>query len=236
MIKKISKQPYRLWFQYLQECLNNKEYSKKINRDFYKSWHLNKVKTQKFDTWFKEHSHLFEEYESEIKLYNGKRSPNTILVEIPTNYNVHKIQKSIGEVVKGRLNKSNANFAITANRSLQIAPFDYFLWCFQWKQMKKYQVRGGLELIWNELDKRVRQRQDRYKKAIEKFRKTGKGKIKMRTVFGEPTDRKKVEGQDNRASSTVSGRTVIISRNISKCKKLLDNVCKGVFPGQYSDH
>ena len=59
MIKKKSKQPYRLWFQYLQECLNNKEYSKKINKDFYKLWHLNKVKTEKFDTWFKSHSHLF---------------------------------------------------------------------------------------------------------------------------------------------------------------------------------
>ena len=212
-----SKQPYRLWYQYLQECLNNKDYSKKVDRDFYRAWHLNSVKTQKFDTWFKDHSHLFEEYDSEIKVYStkDKRTPNTILVEIPTNFNVHKIQKSIGEVVKGKLNKSNAKFAITANRSLQIAPFDYFLWCFQWRQMKKYQVRGGLDLIFYELDKRVSQRQNRYKKAIEKYRKTGKGKIKMRTV---------------------AGTTVIISRNISKCKKILDNVCKGVFPGQYSDH
>ena len=53
----------------------------------------------------------------------------------------------------------------------------------------------------------------------------------MRTVFGEGKDM-----TSGRASGTVSGRTVIISRNISKCKKILDNVCKGVFPGQYSDH
>ena len=69
-MKKKSKQPYRLWFQYLQTCLNDEVLSKKVNRDFYKSWHLNKVKTQKFDTWFKEHSHLFEEYDTDIKLYN----------------------------------------------------------------------------------------------------------------------------------------------------------------------
>jgi len=235
-MKKASKQPYRLWFEYLQECLKDNEYSNKINRDFYKLWHLNKVKSQKFDVWFKEHSHLFEEYESEIKLFDGKRTPKTILVEIPTNFNVHKIQNTIGGIVKGKLNKSNANFSITANRSLQIAPFDYFLWCYQWRKMEKYQVRGALELIWHKLDEKVKQRQHRYRKAIETFRKTGKGKIKMRTVFGEPSSKVKVEGRDNYGSGTVSGRTVIISRNISKCKKILDNVCKGVFPGQYSDH
>ena len=231
MKSKKSKQPYRLWFQYLQECLNDKDYSKKVNRDFYKPWHLNKVKTQKFDTWFKEHSHLFEEYESEIKLYNGKRTPNTLLVEIPTNYNVHKIQKQIGSVLKGKLNKSNAKYSITANRSLQIAPFDYFLWCYQWRKMKKYQGRGSLELIWNELDKKVKQRQVRYSKSLEKLSKTGKGKIKRRIVFGTEKDVK-----SGRGSGTVSGRTVIVSRNISRCKTLLENVCRGVFPGDYSDH
>ena len=233
---KISKQPYRLWFQYLQECLIDDEYSNKVNKDFYKSWHLNKVKTQKFDVWFKDHQHLFDEYENEIRLYNGKRTPNTILVEIPTNFNVHKIQRTIGEVVKGKLNKSNANFSITANRSLQIAPFDYFLWCYQWRKLNKYKVRGGLELIWNKLDEKVKQRQHRYRKAIETYRKTGKGKIRLRTVSGEPSDKVKIEGSDNYGSGTVSGRTVIVSRNISKAKKILNNVCKGVFPGQYSDH
>ena len=50
------------------------------------------------------------------------------------------------------------------------------------------------------------------------------------------SDIEKVKGKDNYGSGTVSNRTVIISRNISKCKRILDNVCDGVFPGQYSDH
>ena len=62
--KKKSKQPYRLWYQYLQTCLNHNELSKKVDREFYRSWNLNKVKTQRFDEWFKTHSHLFEEYDS----------------------------------------------------------------------------------------------------------------------------------------------------------------------------
>ena len=63
-----------------------------------------------FDEWFKTHSHLFEEYESHIKLYSGKKTPNTILVEIPANYNVHKIQREIGSIVSEKINKSNAKF------------------------------------------------------------------------------------------------------------------------------
>ena len=31
-------------------------------------------------------------------------------------------------------------------------------------------------------------------------------------------------------------RAVLISRNVNKAKKILNNVCKGQFPGDYSDH
>ncbi len=153
-MKKKTKQPYRIWFEYLQTCLNHKDLSKKVDREFYKSWNLNKVKTQRFDEWFSSHSHLFDEYDSEIKLFSGKRTPNTILVEIPTNYNVHKIQTEIGGVVSNKINKPNARFAITSNRSLQIDKLDYFHWCWELKQQKKYQVYGGLEMIWIAVDKK----------------------------------------------------------------------------------
>ena len=40
------KQPFRVWYQYLQTCLNDKELTNKVDRQFYKDWHLNKVKTE----------------------------------------------------------------------------------------------------------------------------------------------------------------------------------------------
>ena len=225
-MKKKSKQPYRLWFEYLQTCLNHNELSKKVDREFYRSWNLNKVKTLKFDEWFKTHSHLFEEYDSNIKLFSsGKRTPNTILVEIPTNYNVHKIQKEIGGIVSNKINKPNARFAITSNRSLQTAPLDYFHWCWKWRQMDKYsnKVNGALEMIWELLNKRVTARQLKYKKA------TSKGTIKRRGVMGG-------EKSTSQKGAT-SGRSVIVHRNITKCNNILLNVCKGQFPGlNYSDN
>ena len=35
---------------------------------------------------------------------------------------------------------------------------------------------------------------------------------------------------------TARNKAIIISRNINKAKKIMTNVCKGVFPGNYSDN
>jgi hypothetical protein len=94
-------QPIRLWFEYLKVCLNDKDLTKKVNRNFYKEWHLDLVKTTKFDKWLRTHEHLFtKEFESKISLFNGKKTQNTLLVEIPLDYTVQKIQRDIGKVVK----------------------------------------------------------------------------------------------------------------------------------------
>ena len=113
-------QPIRLWFEYLKVCLNDKDLSKRVNRNFYKDWHLDLVKTTKFDKWLRTHKHLFtKEFESKISLFNGKRTPNTLLVEIPLDYTVQKIQRNIGKVIKGKIaqKQTNQRFKITAEQS-----------------------------------------------------------------------------------------------------------------------
>ena len=66
-------------------------------------------------------------------------------------------------------------------------------------------------------------RQKKVAKRVEKFLKTGKG-IRKRTLSGGLSE--KVE----------KNKAILISRNIKKAQNILSNVCKGVFPGQYSDH
>ena len=76
------------------------------------------VKKQKFNQWIKSHEHLFTQSDnSEIKLFEGKRTPNTILVEIPVSFNVQRIQKEIGKAVKGKVAKTQTNqrFKIQTN-------------------------------------------------------------------------------------------------------------------------
>jgi len=229
-------QPIRLWFLYLQTCLRDEVLSKKVNKNFYKEWHLNSVKNQKFNTWIKSHQHLFtKEFESKIKLYEGKRTPNSLLIEIPLDYTVQKIQRDIGKVVKGKIaqKQTNQRFQITAKQNLKIAPFDYFLYAWQLKrknELKKKKIK--LKDIWIIVDRHIRKRQSRIKPWL-----------KDREVIDQKTGRKKyIKGkisrrmlsrshEDTKAWNT---KTIVISKNIKKAQTLLENVCKGVFPGDYS--
>jgi len=213
-------QPYRIWYEYLQTALNDKSFSNKVNKNFYKDWHLNLVKKQKFNQWIKSHEHLFTQSDnSEIKLFEGKRTPNTLLVEIPVSFNVQKIQKEIGKAVKGKVAKAQTNqrFKIQTNRPLQTAPLDYFLWAYEFKQSGKYKLKE----VWHKVNEKVIDRQKKVAKRVEKFKKTGKG-IRQRALTS-----------GNEVKSEKS-KDVLISRNILKARNILTNVCKGVFPGEYS--
>ena len=213
-------QPYRIWYEYLQTALNDKSFSNKVNKNFYKDWHLNLVKKQKFNQWIKSHENLFTQSDnSEIKLFEGKRTPNTLLVEIPVSFNVQRIQRDIGKAVKGKVAKTQANqrFKIQTNRPLQTAPLDYFLWAYEFKQSGKYKLKE----VWHKVNEKVIDRQKKVAKRVDKFRKTGKGIRQRQLTSGNPLKSEK-------------NKEVLISRNISKAQNILSNVCKGVFPGEYS--
>ena len=40
------RQPYRIWFDYLQTCLNDELLSKKVDRGFYKDWNLKLISSK----------------------------------------------------------------------------------------------------------------------------------------------------------------------------------------------
>ena len=213
-------QPYRIWYEYLQTALNNKSFSNKVNKNYYKDWHLNLVKKLKFNQWIKTHEHLFSQSDnSQIKVYDGKRTPNTLLVEIPVSFNVQKIQRDIGKAVKGKVAKAQTHqrFKIQTNRPLQTAPLDYFLWAYEFKQSGKYKLKE----VWHKVNEKVIDRQKKVAKRVDKFRKTGKGIRQRQLTSGNPLKSEK-------------NKEVLISRNISKAQNILSNVCKGVFPGEYS--
>ena len=187
----------------------------KVNKNFYKDWHLNLVKTQKFDTWFNKHQHLFTDINTSMKISNGAKSNSSILVEIPINYSVTKVQREIGKLLSSKLNQPLSKFRITSNRPLILPPFDYFLYAYKTKRDNSDLT---LEEVWKEVDEHIRQRQAKIKKQVSK------GKLRSRFLMGTPLDK------------TARNKAIIISRNINKAKKIMTNVCKGVFPGNYSDN
>ena len=240
-------QPLRTWYEYLCVCLKHKELKKKIDRSFYKSWNLSQLKPDKFDKWFKTHSHLFEEKKREITLFNGKRTPNTLLVEIPTNLTVEEVMKDIGKTIKGNVAQKHSKFA-TTNPKIKTEALDYFRYCWEFRQQKKYQGKGSNLLIHEAVHKKIKDRQSskRMKTMI------AKRKLKSRGLAGHFTqadsDDKKIKNPftntwvktgvvkyDSDEGKKVT-TSILISRSINKADKILNNVCKGLFPGDYADH
>ena len=229
-------QPYRVWYEYLCVCLENKELRKKIDRQFYKSWDLSQLKSGKFDKWFKTHSHLFVEKKKEITLFNGKRTPNTLLVEIPTNLTVEEIMKDIGKTVKGKVAQKYSKFALT-NQKIKTKALDYFRYCWVFRQKKKFQGKGSNLLIHQAVHQYIKDRQSskRMKTMIKNY------KLKSRGLSGhfaqtdtdDLTLSKSVTSDKQNTKETTS---ILISRSINKADKILNNVCKGLFPGDYADH
>ena len=229
-------QPYRIWFEYLCVCLKHKELKKKIDRNFYKSWNLSQLKSGKFDKCFKTHSHLFEEKKREITLFNGKRTPNTLLVEIPTNLTVEEVMKNIGKTIKGNIAKKHSKFA-TTNPKIKTEALDYFRFCWEFRQQKKYQGKGSNLLIHEAVHKKIKDRQSskRMKTMIARRKLKGRG-LSGHFSQTDTDDLSLPKAVTSDRQNTKETTSILISRSINKADKILNNVCKGLFPGDYADH
>ena len=206
------RQPFRIWFDYLKTCLNDESLSKKVDRNFYKDWHLNSVKTQKFDKWYKTHEHLFTDITTTMKISSGTKSSNSILLEIPVNYSITKVQREVGKVLENKLNKRLSKFTITSNRALILPPLDYFLYAWKLRHSNK-DIK--LAELWTKVQEYIQKRQGKVSKLV------GKGKLRRRALMsGDSNERK----------------AILVSRNINKAQKILENVCKGIFTGNYADN
>jgi len=206
------RQPYRIWFDYLKTCLNDESLSKKVDRVFYKDWNLTSVKTQKFDTWYKTHEHLFTDTSTTMKISSGTKSSNSILLEIPVNYSITKVQREVGKVLENKLNKRLSKFSITSNRALILPPLDYFLYAWKLRYSNK-DIK--LAELWTKVQEHIQKRQGKVSKLVKN------NKLRSRALMsGDSNERK----------------AILISRNINKAQKILENVCKGIFTGNYADN
>ena len=154
-------QPYRVWYQYLQTCLNDKVLSKKIDKEYYKNWNLNLVKTTKFDKWFKSHQHLFVS-KGKARVVSKKTNDESILIEIPQFYPISKIQKELPQILKGKIIETK----LTHNtRNINTPALDSFLYAYNFR--KKY-PKKKLEDIWKLCDDLINKRQIKVKTLVEK--------------------------------------------------------------------
>ena len=93
------KQHIRLWFECLQICHADRQYSENLkqSKDFYEDW--GDVRNIKFDAWWKNHKYLFEEVMVK-EVSKVSNSPNTMTLSIPINENVSTILKDVKRIVE----------------------------------------------------------------------------------------------------------------------------------------
>ena len=209
-------QPYRVWFDYLKTCLLDEKLNKKIDKEYYKSWNLSEVKNSTFNKWFKTHSGLFTS-KGTIKIVSKVSNPQAITIEIPTNFKIKEIQREIPKLLKDKVNKSTSRFILTHQRkNIKTIALDGFLIAWKFRQKNKDK---RLEDIWVLTNNTIDERQSKVKTLLQK------GKLRRRKLQGIGSGIK-----------SFKNKSVIISRNILKASKILENVCNGDFPGEYSDN
>ena len=217
-------QPYRVWFDYLKTCLLDENLNKSIDREYYKSWNLSEVKNSKFDKWFKTHSSLFTS-KGTIKIVSKVSNPQAITLEIPTNFKIKEIQREIPRILKDKVNKSTSRFVLTHQRKhIKTIALDSFLIAWKFKQKNKDKK---LEDIWELTNEEINKRQSKVKKLLQK------GKLRRRMLMGVGSSNKEF-GLKSGKIQKLQNKSVMISKNILKTSKILENVCNGSFPGEYS--
>lgn len=98
------KQHIRLWFECLQICQSQNEYSHNLTQSqaFYEEW--GNIVDIKFDDWWKNHCYLFEDA-MVCEVSKASRKPNTITLSIPLNESVSNITRDVKKIVEARQNK-----------------------------------------------------------------------------------------------------------------------------------
>ena len=209
-------QPYRVWFDYLKTCLLDEKLNKKIDKEYYKYWNLSEIKNSTFNKWFKTHSGLFTS-KGTIKIVSKVSNSQAITIEIPTNFKIKEIQREIPKLLKDKVNKSISRFILTHQRkNIKTIALDSFLIAWKFRQKNKDK---RLEDIWELTNNKIDERQSKVRTLLQK------GKLRRRKLQGIGSGIK-----------SFKNKSVIISRNILKASKILENVCKGNFPGEYSDN
>ena len=212
-------QIYRLHYNYLKTAL---KYSSefKVDKSKYRDWDLNKVKTIPFDKWWKLKGMrlLGKELElvREIKTSSFNSRPNTVVLEIPTDVPFQYSLKQIKEIIKPKTSKSNKD---ERNHYLKLE--DYLkTWELKKENNTLREIRRKLVAHRKVILKKRKNRSAMDRTATEKYLKYKPSQI-LDSIVGEKdvTKIKSLERQINRFKS--------------HAQKILHNVCKGEFPGQY---
>ena len=218
-------QSYRVHFTYLKTCLKySQEFT--VDKSKYKGWNLDLVKSSSFNTWWSKIGRdlLGKKLESirQIKTPSFNPRPNTIVLEIPndnpTEYSIEKIRTI--------LNQSQSK----PKREKRIHHLKLEIYLESWilrrqDKLKLLQIRRTLR------DKRKKLLKERgnSRVAMKRF-----GTSKSAPMSVENFLKYKFDHDPEVNGNNLKTLQRQISRYNKNAETILNNVCNGQFPGDYT--
>jgi hypothetical protein len=214
------KRAYRLWFEYLRVArLSTKKEIKSAITAYsgaYRDWHMDEA--TKFDSWWKDHSHLFEERYFVRPLGIGEEplDSDALILEIPLTQSptilTRKVRALIQEAysLKAKQNKKSktkatAQYKITDGVEPKFDAIREMLSIYRDVYLKNPTLKGRKLL--DKVHQYYKSRKNQYKKVPSQFQHQG-GDDEQRALRN-------------------------LNRYIHKAEKIVLNVARGEFPGKY---
>jgi len=219
------KQHIRLWFECLQICQSDDEYSDNLkkSKEFYEEW--GDITNIKFDHWWKDKRYIFNDvYVREVnKVYN---IPNTITLSIPLNEKLSTIVKDVKRLVDlkqtEKLIEMGKDPTNRKSKSLEIGKYSF----------TKSEIKGvfhyvNLEIykIYLRLNKPPINR--KFLIEIRKDFDSRKRSQLRKSILNIPT---MDEFNELKTNVALDDNIRSIRRGVNGVKKTLTNVSKGLFP------
>jgi hypothetical protein len=225
MVKKADlatrKDAYRLWFEYLKVARSStkKEVISALNvsAPFYGPWEMNKA--SKFDPWWKEHRHLFEEQYSVREMEHGElpSDPTALVIEVPLTQSPTILTKKVRLLIQAAYERQQKT-----QRKGKTKPTAYYH-LTEGSEPKFDAVREMLSIYRDVYLKNPRQRGSDLLDAVHRYYLSRKNKRWA-----------KVPMQFQHAGSDDAIRAMRnLRRYIQKAEQVVLNVARGQFPGKY---
>jgi hypothetical protein len=213
------REAYRLWFEYLRVAHGSSrpdvQEALKRSASFYAPW--GDVRNTRFDLWWKEKGHLFEDKYVVRRLSVGDlpADPEALIVEIPLTQSQSVLIKRVAEIMRDEFAKktsqtksrkdSTAQFGLTIGAEPKLDAVREMLTVYRDVYLKHPNARGKA-LLHEMRAHYLNRKQKRFAKIPEQLDDT-KGKLEDRMRN--------------------------LRRYISKAERVTLNVASGQFPGKY---
>ncbi len=214
------KRAYRLWFEYLRVARRStkKEIKSALTAysGAYRDWHMDEI--TKFDTWWKEHSNLFEEKYFVRSLGIGENPLDTdaLILEIPLTQSPTILTRNVKILIqeayltkakqeKKNKTKATAKYKLTEGVEPKFDAIREMLSIYRDVYLKHSTLKGRKLL--DQVHQYYKSRKNQYKKVPSQFQHLG-GDDEQRALRN-------------------------LNRYIHKAEKIVLNVARGEFPGKY---